>query len=94
MPYVRGFEFQSSYHPGAKIGRYYSEQAKEKTTVGDEYWFDGRDLGLYSDLPYGQDRVRCKCENKYSNGALFSVKAKRRTYTFYLGWWEIWKTIR
>lgn len=94
MSYVRGFEFQSSYNPGAKIGRYYSEQAKENTVAGNEYWFDGRDLGLYSDLPYGQNRVRCKCENKYSNGALFSVKMKRRLYTFFLGWWEIWKTIR
>lgn len=93
MSYVRGPEYQSTYRPEAKIGRYYSEQAKENTVAGNEYWFDGRDLGLYSDLPYGQDRVRCKCEKKYPNGALFSVKCRRAVFNFFLGWWEAWRTI-
>ena len=56
MAYTRGTEYASSMRPEYRTGRFYTERAKEDTAEGREYWFDGRDLGLYSDLPYGQDR--------------------------------------
>ena len=93
MSYVYGMSRISTMHPQYKIGRAFAERAKEDTAEGREYWFDARDLGLYSDLPYGQDRFRVKCEKKYPNGALFTVKCRRAVFNFFLGWWEVWRTI-
>lgn len=93
MAYTRGTEYASSMRPEYKTGRFYTERAKKDTAVGTEYWFDGRDIGLYSDLPYGQDRFRVKCLSTYTNGALFSVKCRRTVFNFFLGWWEAWRTI-
>ena len=93
MSYVRSTDFATSMRPEYKTGRFYTERAKKDTVVGTEYWFDGRDLGLFSDLPYGQDRFRVKCLSTYTNGALFSVKCRRAVFNFFLGWWEVWRTI-
>ena len=93
MAYIRSTDYSTSMRPGYKMGRVYTERAKEDTAEGREYWFDGRDLGLYSDLPYGLDRFRVRCEKKYPNGALFSVKCRRVVFNFFLGWWEVWRTI-